>query len=201
MSPHVGRLGFTSETQFAYLNEEGENIMKMSITLAMLLAFGAVPFVANAQVVDQERPTTRPQIRDRDTQAQRAETRVDSDKLVPAGLVRASEMMNKAVYNSNEEQVGTIYDVVLDQKSGKIAYVALSTGGFLGLGDKMFAVPYDAFSTRIQDEERVCVLNVSQESLESAQGFNQDNWPNQADSTWMKNNNRPATRSSTSLER
>ncbi len=176
-------------------------MMKMSTTLAMLLAFGAAPFAANAQVIGQERPTTRPQIRDRATQNPRAETRVDSDKLVPAGLVRASEMMNKAVYNTNEEQVGTIYDIVLDQKSGKIKYVALATGGFLGLGDKMFAVPYNAFSTRIQDEENVCVLNVSQESLENAKGFDQDNWPNQADSTWMKNNNRPATRNTTSLER
>jgi len=176
--------------------------MKMSTMLSIALCLGFLPIGANAQqVVDQERPTTRPQIRERDNRTTRAEARADSDKLVPAGLVRASEMMNKAVYNSKEEQVGTIYDVVLDVKTGKVKYVALSTGGFLGLGDKMFAVPYNAFSTQIQDEEKVCVLNVSQESLESAQGFNQDNWPNQADSTWMKNNNRPTTRSTTSLER
>ena len=59
------------------------------------------------------------------------------DQVTPKGLVRASEMMNKAVYNNEDEQVGSIYDVVLDTNSGKIKYVALSTGGFLGifLGD------------------------------------------------------------------
>lgn len=58
----------------------------------------------------------------------------------------------------------------------------LSFGGFLGLGDKYFAIPWNKFEFHLA-EKRV-VLNVDKKLLEKATGFAKDNWPNLADSTW-----------------
>ena len=57
----------------------------------------------------------------------------------------------------------------------------LSFGGFLGLGDKYFAIPWNKFEFHLA-EKRV-VLNVDKKLLEKAPGFAKDNWPNMADST------------------
>ena len=112
------------------------------------------------------------------------------DQVTPKGLLRASELMNKAVYNNAEEQVGTIYDVVLDTNSGNIKYVAISTGGFLGVGDALHAVPWKALKCETQDGERVAVLNVDSDTLSDAKGFDQENWPNMADRQWQQQNDR-----------
>lgn len=60
--------------------------------------------------------------------------------------VRASKLIGMNIENSKEENVGEINDIVLDSKSGKIQYLAVTYGGFLGLGNKMFAVPFEAIA-------------------------------------------------------
>ena len=68
--------------------------------------------------------------------------------------------------------------------SGKIRYAAVTYGGFLGVGDKMFAVPWEAFSCKSEADDPdnyFLVLNVTESQLEGAKGFDQDNWPDFAD--------------------
>ena len=99
-------------------------------------------------------------------------------------IVRASDVIGHEIVNAQDENVGEISDLVLDPSSGKIRYAAVTYGGFAGLGDKMFAVPWEAFQCRPEaddPDEYVVMLDVRQESLENAQGFDQDNWPNFAD--------------------
>jgi sporulation protein YlmC with PRC-barrel domain len=86
------------------------------------------------------------------------------------------------VVNSQNEDLGKIEDVVLDAASGRIAYAVLSFGGFLGMGDKYFAIPWNAIHFDVSKEH--AVLNVDKNLLENAPGFDKDNWPNMADSTW-----------------
>jgi sporulation protein YlmC with PRC-barrel domain len=184
--------------------------MKISIALATALVLGLTPLLMNADEPDveievnkdrtavQERNQQERELRDRDDV--RSPDLEEDEGTVPDGLVRASQMIDTAVYNNAEEQVGTIHDVVIDINNGKIKYVAFSTGGFLGLGDKMFAIPYEAFVTKVQDDERVCVLNVAQETLENAKGFDQENWPNAADKTWVNSNNTRTAPRTTSLD-
>jgi len=107
-----------------------------------------------------------------------------SDRALPQGLVRASEMINAAIYNGKDEQVASVYDIVMDEKSGKVSYVAVSAGGVLGMGDKLFAVPHDAFQKKMMDGERVCVLDVPEDAFANARGFDQENWPTKADDNW-----------------
>ena len=98
--------------------------------------------------------------------------------------VRVSQLIGSNIQNSQGENVGEIEDIVLDTTSGQVRYAAVTYGGFLGLGDKLFAVPFQAFKVQRQSadsNEYTLVLNVTQEQLEGAQGFNEDNWPNFAD--------------------
>jgi hypothetical protein len=91
-------------------------------------------------------------------------------------------VIGSKVVNAQNEDLGKIEDLVLDAGAGRIAYAVLSFGGFLGMGEKYFAIPWNAF--RFNLKENRAVLNVDKKLLENAPGFDKDNWPNMADSVW-----------------
>lgn len=91
----------------------------------------------------------------------------------------ATSVIGTPVVNAQNEDLGEIKEIMLDTKHGKISYVVLSFGGFLGLGDKLFAIPMDAFTVDTENEK--FILNVDKEKLKSAPGFDKDNWPGTAD--------------------
>ena len=98
-------------------------------------------------------------------------------------VVPAKKMIGSSVVNTHHEDLGKIEDLVLDAgTAGRIAYAVLSFGGFLGMGDKYFAIPWNAFHFDLP--EKRAVLNVDKKLLENAPGFEKDTWPNMADSTW-----------------
>ncbi|MEQ8614956.1 MAG: PRC-barrel domain-containing protein [Lacipirellulaceae bacterium] len=106
-------------------------------------------------------------------------------KLSEGEPVRASQLVGLNITNDEDETVGEINDLVLDDATGKVKYVALSAGGFLGIGDKLFAIPLDAFRwSKNKDNEWIGTLNVQEEDFENVEGFDQDNWPNMADRQW-----------------
>ena len=88
------------------------------------------------------------------------------------------------VYNQEDEDLGDIKEIMLDMNSGRVSYAVLSFGGFLGMGDKLFAVPWNAL--KLDTVNKRFVLNVDKERLESAPGFDKDNWPNMSDQTWAQ---------------
>jgi hypothetical protein len=71
---------------------------------------------------------------------------------------------------------------MLDVSAARIAYAVLSFGGFLGMGDKLFAIPWQALT--LDTENKGFVLDVPKTQLENAPGFDKDNWPDMADRTW-----------------
>jgi len=73
------------------------------------------------------------------------------DDKTRSGTVRASQLIGANLQNSNGDSVGEINDLVLDQ-SGKVRYAAVTYGGFLGVGSKMFAVPFEAFKVRLDSD-------------------------------------------------
>lgn len=100
-----------------------------------------------------------------------------------ANIVPAKKLViGSKVVNQQNEDLGKIEDLVLDADAGRIAYAVLSFGGFLGMGDKYFAIPWEAFSFNLSD--RYATLNLDRRLLENAPGFDKDNWPNMADATW-----------------
>ena len=87
----------------------------------------------------------------------------------------SSSLTGDKVFNLANEDLGKIEDLMIDVETGRVAYAVLSFGGILGMGDKLFAIPWSALRL---DEERKCfVLDVAKETLESAPGFDKDNWP------------------------
>jgi sporulation protein YlmC with PRC-barrel domain len=96
----------------------------------------------------------------------------------PIRIVRASEVIGKDVKNPQGENLGDVKDLVIDQDMGSIAYAVVSFGGFLGMGDKLFAVPWSALS---RSGDKVLVLDVPKERLQKAPGFDKDAWPNFTD--------------------
>ncbi|MEB2785099.1 PRC-barrel domain-containing protein [Algoriphagus persicinus] len=76
-----------------------------------------------------------------------------------------------------DESVGTIKDIMLDTETGEVAYVILSVDtGFLNLGSKLLALPWEAFDFHGHRRD-VIIVNVEKEKLENAPGFDEDNWP------------------------
>jgi hypothetical protein len=71
---------------------------------------------------------------------------------------------------------------MIDIPSGRIAYAVLSFGGVLHMGNKLFAVPWTAL--RVDEDEKCFILDVDKSTLEKAPGFDKDNWPDMADTTW-----------------
>lgn len=106
----------------------------------------------------------------------------DSDGPGPQ-LMGADTLIGNDVYNQDDEDLGDIKEIMLDMSTGKVAYAVLSFGGVLGMGEKLFAVPWDALQLDTENER--FTLNVDKERLESAPGFDKDHWPNMADQSWV----------------
>ena len=92
---------------------------------------------------------------------------------------KASTFIGSSVENTKGESLGTISDLVLDPEAGSIKYAALSYGGVLGLGGKLFAVSWDALT--LQPDGKTFLLNVDQALLETTPGFDKTSWPQQPD--------------------
>ncbi|TRW91251.1 PRC-barrel domain-containing protein [Candidatus Methylobacter oryzae] len=97
-------------------------------------------------------------------------------------LMGANTLMGNDVYNEKEEDLGDIKEIMLDMTNGQVAYAVLSFGGFLGMGERLFAVPWDAL--KLDTENKRFILNVDKARLENAPGFDKDHWPDMADQTW-----------------
>src|SRR5215475_379675 len=72
---------------------------------------------------------------------------------VPWKLVKSSTFVGADVENPKGENLGDIKDVVIDRATGRIAYAVVSFGGFMGLGEKLFAVPWGAFAQPKADKD------------------------------------------------
>lgn len=97
-------------------------------------------------------------------------------------LISTSSLNGDNVVNAAGDDLGKIEDIMLDTDNGRVGYAVLSFGGFLGMGDKLFAIPWSAL--QLDTAEHRFILNVTKERLKAAPGFDKDNWPNMADRAW-----------------
>lgn len=89
--------------------------------------------------------------------------------------ISASTLTHDKVRNSAGEDLGRIEDFVINASTGEVSYAVLSFGGFLGMGDKLFAVPMQAM--RVDTENHTLILDTDKEKLKEAPGFDKDHWP------------------------
>lgn len=108
----------------------------------------------------------------------------NADKKGPGPrLMGADTLMGEDVCNHKGEELGDIKEIMLDMSTGGIAYAVLSYGGFMGIADKLFAVPWSAL--KLDTVKKCFLLDVDKERLESAPGFDKDDWPDMADPSWQ----------------
>jgi len=99
-------------------------------------------------------------------------------------FMSATLLIGEDVCNLQDEDLGDLKEFMLDVRTGKVAYAVLSFGGFLGMGEKLFAVPWSALTLDVENKRMI--LNVTKERLESAPGFDSDNWRDMADPVWSE---------------
>lgn len=97
-------------------------------------------------------------------------------------LMGADTLLGNDVYNMDGESLGDIKEFMIEMASGRIAYAVLSFGGLLGMGDKLFAVPWAAL--KLDTENKRFTMGVSKDALKDAPGFDKNRWPSMADKTW-----------------
>jgi sporulation protein YlmC with PRC-barrel domain len=99
---------------------------------------------------------------------------------------RVSRIIGTDVRNRKGEKIGDVKDIVLDDKGG-VAYAVVSTGGFLGIGDRLHAVPWSALNTQ---GEKAFLLDIDKAALQKAPGFASREWPDFSDAQWSSDNRR-----------
>ena len=97
-------------------------------------------------------------------------------------LMGAHTLLGNDVYNPKGEDLGDIKEFMIDMATGRVVYAVLSFGGMLGLGDKLFAVPWKALT--LDTVSKRFTLNALKDSLKDAPGFDKDHWPTMSDQDW-----------------
>lgn len=102
-------------------------------------------------------------------------------------MLSSTTIKGTKVKNRRNEDIGKIQDLMISLEEGNIEYAVLSFGGFLGMGDKYFAVPMQALRFTKKDDDHIITMDVTKEKLENAPGFDKDNWPMEAKSEFIDN--------------
>ncbi len=100
-------------------------------------------------------------------------------------ILSSSTLTGQSVHNMNNENIGEIKDLMIDPNNGEIVYAVLSFGGFMGIGNKLFAIPMEALQFSDIEHNDTIRLDVNKEKLENAPSFDKDNWPMTADDQFM----------------
>jgi sporulation protein YlmC with PRC-barrel domain len=96
-------------------------------------------------------------------------------------VLGASSITGDEVYNSQSEHLGQIKEIMIDRRTGQVAYAVLAVGGFLGMAEKLFAIPWEALT--VDDEDGYLILDVDKSVLKEAPGFDKSEWPTRPDRT------------------
>lgn len=96
----------------------------------------------------------------------------DLSKRETVSLIGSDKVEGTAVYRSNGDRIGTIERVMIDKVGGKVAYAVMSFGGFLGIGDDYYPVPWSllTYNERLGGYE----VNISEQQLKGAPKFSKD---------------------------
>ncbi|MEW5744857.1 MAG: PRC-barrel domain-containing protein [Nitrospirota bacterium] len=117
-----------------------------------------------------------------DSSTRGAQTQQGS-KTQPVRLRQASKLIGMDVKNQQGEDLGNISDIIVNSFTGQIVYAIMEGDtGFLGVGDRNFAIPWKSFQPSVSGDE--LILNIDKERLSRAPYFTRNNWPNFADRRW-----------------
>ncbi|QKT02534.1 PRC-barrel domain-containing protein [Ectothiorhodospiraceae bacterium 2226] len=124
-----------------------------------------------AMAQETEQYGTGAEAQDQQDQMAAPEPQVDQETL---RTQRASEIIGQNVVNEQGENLGTIDELVLDE-DGQVTHAVIASGGLLGMGEKLVAVPWEDVQAA-RDEDEVLV-NLTEQQIEQAPGIDRDDWP------------------------
>lgn len=93
------------------------------------------------------------------------------------------EIKGMDIMNPEGEDLGKIEEFFVDLEYGRIAYAVVSFGGFLGMGGKVHAIPWQAFSWSPRGTK--LVVNIDKQVLKDSPGFDKANYPDLSDRQWV----------------
>ncbi|MBA2408425.1 MAG: PRC-barrel domain-containing protein [Gammaproteobacteria bacterium] len=93
-------------------------------------------------------------------------------------IIRADNYLGRTVRNIRKETLGEIIDLAINGQRATVAYAVMASGGFLGLGQTLHAIPLHEL--RDPGEDKDLVLDLSLAALKRQSGFDDDHWPQQA---------------------
>jgi len=104
----------------------------------------------------------------------------------PAGpgrqMTSAAALCGERVVTRRGDPLGSVSELMLDLQRGRIAYAVIVQGGFMGLGERLQAIPWPAL--RIDDENHCLVLEAERSTFLGAPGFDKEHWPSTPDAAW-----------------
>jgi len=150
------------------------------------------PDVANptwSQEIDRFYNTTRTRLA-RSEGDDLSEGKKDPDGAIDANknthLCKASELIGKNVENPQHDNLGEVKELVLDSRQSRVNYFVMKSGGFLGMGDKLFAIPWGAVKFDIKENKDKLVLNATKERFEKAPEYKDQDWKRMSDPVWVE---------------
>lgn len=107
------------------------------------------------------------------------------DANMPVARLTATSIIGDGIENPEGEELGKIDNLMINLQNNHIEYVVIEFGSFLGLGGKLFAVPFREL--RLDPEKRIFILNRDKEYLKQSPGFDKSHWPNTNDHSYFDN--------------
>jgi sporulation protein YlmC with PRC-barrel domain len=99
----------------------------------------------------------------------------DPNMNTPLKFLTASSIIGDKVLDKDDKHMGHIKDIMLDIRSCKIEYYVIEFGGFLGIGEKFFAIPFNLL--QVDPEQKIFRFTEKKETLSKAPGFDKHHWP------------------------
>lgn len=97
-------------------------------------------------------------------------------------IARATELLGRPIRSTMEDdKLGTLSDMIIDGREGRVVYGVLTTGGFFGFGEELALVPYRAL--RYQEADDQFALDADEEAIDAV-AFEDDNWPDLTNERW-----------------
>lgn len=153
-----------------------------STSFALALAMGAGYSYADDKARDPHNPT-KTEVQTRDKTAAQGEKGAKGDKEKLTRVHRVSDLMGATITNAQNESLGTVDDIVMNQK-GDIKFAIIGHGGVLGIGESYIAAPWKAMKPAF-GEDSTFTMNISKQELEKAPTFQRDNYQELQNREWL----------------
>lgn len=99
-------------------------------------------------------------------------------------ILSSDSLAGDPIKNRDGEKIADVKDMMIDLRTGRVAYIVVAYGGIMGLGDKFFAVPWSAVNVDQQDHS--LIIDLDEEVLKKAPGFDKDVWPDFSSADWNR---------------